>query len=415
MSKQSVLNIQHWHTTQSVPVYFVHTPELPMIDIRLVFQAGASRSRNAPGLANLTSALLDEGTRQLSADDIAQRFDKVGAIYRGGLSYDSVSVSLRSLTHDNFLSPALETFAHILNDPVFPLEAFERIKKQALTSLEEDLQYPSYVAKNTFYEALYPNHAYGQPISGHIDSVKQLTRDDVERFHALYYTAQNAVIAIVGNATLAKAQEISEKLAEQLLQGKKAQPLEFADEAPAATHTVHFPSQQTTIFLGQVGISVKDADYFPLIVGNYTLGGGGMVSRLFHQVREQKGLAYSVQSSFMPLLARGPFLVKLQTRNQEAKNAIELVNSILHDFIQQGPTEQELHAAKKNLMGGFALELASNANIIGELTRIGFYEFPLDYLDTYRDNIAAVTTERICAAFQKYIQPNKLVQIAVGG
>jgi len=414
MSEHPVLNIQHWRTSQGVPVYFVHTPELPMVDIHVVFNAGSARDGDKPGVADLTCGLLDEGTQQLSADEIARRFDAVGANYHAGIRQDSGYVCLRSLTHADFLTSALDTFTQVLSQPIFSPESFERVRKQMLTGLEEGLQEPATLAQNAFYTALYPDHPYGHPLSGDIASVNQLTRDDVIRFYQQYYVASNALIALVGDIDKEQAHKIAEQLVGQLPTGNVAVLLDLASTAPVVSEAIHFPSQQTTIYLGQVGITPADPDYFPLMVGNYTLGSGGMVSRLFHEVREQKGLVYGIHSSFMPLLARGPFSLKLQTRNEEAQNAIDLTCEVVKQFVQHGPTDAELSAAQKNILGGFPLELASNSNILGQLIRIGFYHLSLNYLDTYRDKIAAVSKSQICAAFQKHVRLDQLVRVTVG-
>ncbi len=414
MTKSNVLNIQHWHTQQGVPVYFVHTPELPMLDINVVFNAGSSRDADKPGLADLTCGLLDEGTKKLSADEIARHFDAVGANYRAGIRQDSGYVCLRSLTEPDFLNAALNTFTQVLNEPVFSKEAFERVKKQMLTGLEAGLQQPATLAQDAFYAALYPDHPYGHPLSGDIESVKQLTKEDVIDFYKRYYVTNNALIALVGDINKTQAQKIAEQIVGALPTGHMPASLQLATPAPATSKAISFPSQQTTIYLGQLSITPTDPDYFPLLVGNYTLGSGGMVSRLFHEVREQKGLVYGVHSAFMPLLARGTFSIKLQTRNEEAQNAIDLTREVVNTFVQKGPTDAELCAAQKNILGGFPLELASNSSILGQLIRIGFYKLPLDYLDTYREKIAAITTQQICAVFQKHVQLDQLVQVTVG-
>jgi zinc protease len=414
MIKASVLDIQHWRTSKGTPVYFVRTPQLPMVDINLVFNAGAARDGDKLGIADLTCGLLDEGTAQFSADEIAQRFDSVGANYHAGIRQDSAYISLRSLVDPEFFNPALATFTDLLCNPAFSTASFERVRKQMLSGLEEDLQQPATIAQNAFYAALYPNHPYGHPISGNIASVNQLTREDVMDFYKRHYVASNVLIAMVGDIDIDHAKTITEQLVKDLPLGEVAPALSLAAVAPATSQSIAFPSQQTTIYLGQIGIIPKDPDYFSLLVGNYTLGSGGMVSRLFHEVREKKGLVYGVHSSFMPLLARGTFSMKLQTRNEEAQNAIDLTCEVTREFVQQGPTEAELAAAKKNILGGFPLELASNASILGQLVRIGFYQLPLDYLDTYRDTVAAVTQEQICAAFQKHVQLDKLVRVTVG-
>jgi zinc protease len=414
MTVTNVLNIQHWRTSQGVPVYFVHTPELPMLDINVVFNAGASRDGDKPGVANLTSGLLDEGTQQLSADEIARRFDAVGANYHSGIRQDSGYLCLRSLTEPEFLNSALDTFTQVLGEPIFSVESFERVRKQMLIGLETGLQQPATLAQDAFYAALYPTHPYGHPLSGDIASVNQLTQEDVVSFYKQYYVANNALIALVGDIDKAQASKIAEQIVSRLPAGDVADSLELATAAPVVSKSILFPSQQTTIYLGQVSITPTDPDYFPLMVGNYTLGSGGMVSRLFHEVREQKGLVYGVHSSFMPLLARGLFSIKLQTRNEEAQNAIDLTRDVVKGFVEKGPTDAELSSAQKNILGGFPLELASNSNILGQLIRIGFYKLPLDYLDTYREKIAAVTQQQICTAFQKHVQLDQLVKVTVG-
>lgn len=412
MSK--LLNIQHWKTTQNVPVYFVHTPEIPMLDLRMVFNAGTTRDGEKAGVANLMSCLLDEGTRRLNADEVAKQLDAVGALFQCSVRADSSYLSLRTLTDPIFLNQALDIFTQVLSEPAFAPDAIERVRKQVLIGLEEEMQQPAAIAQHLFYRTLYPAHPYGQPLSGSIASVQQLTREDVMDFYTRYYVANNALLVLVGDITQPHAQDIAEKLVSSLAAGSLAPALEMAPNVPAASTSIHFPSQQTTICLGQVGIAMHDPDYFPLMVGNYTLGGGGMVSRLFHEIREQKGLVYGIHSGFMPLLARGPFSISLQTRNEEANNAVELTLDVLRKFVKHGPTNEELIAAQKNIIGGFPLELAGNGNILIELVRMGFYHLPLDYLDTYRDKVAAVTQAQICDAFQQHVQVEEMVKVMVG-
>lgn len=409
-----VLSIQNWHTSQGTPVYFVRMPELPMADIQVVFHAGSAHDADKFGLADLTNSLLDEGTKQLSVDEIARRFDAIGASYQVSVRRDAGSVGLRSLVGEQFLKPALDTFIQVLSEPVFSVEALERVRKLILTGLEEELQNPATLASNAFNKALYKDHPYAHSISGDVTSVNQLTQADVIDFYQRYYTSKNALVALVGDLEEAEARDIAEQLMSRLPQGEKAAVIDVASNAGAMSESIHFPSQQTTICLGQVSITSTEEDYFPLMVGNYTLGGGGMVSRLFHEVREQKGLVYGIHSGFSPLLARGPFGIKLQTRNEEAQNAIALTCEVLKKFVAEGPTDIELSAAQKNIIGGFPLELASNSSILGQIVRIGFYQFPLDYLDHYREKVAAVTQADIRTAFQKYVKLDELVQITVG-
>lgn len=414
MSKTPVLNIQTWRTTGNIPVYFVHTPGLPMLDIRVVFNAGSARDADKPGLADLTNALLDEGTQQLSADDIAKRFDEVGAIYRAAIRQDMASVGIRSLTSPQFLTSALDTFVQILTQPIFSQEAFLRVQKQLLTGLEAEQQQPATVAQKAFYAQLYGSHPYAHPLAGTIDTISQLTREDVSNFYQRYYTAENAMVVLVGNITTPEAEQIVKQIVQDLPSGEAAQPIAAATSAAVVHHAVEFPSQQTTIYMGQVAITPQDDDFFPLLVGNYTLGSGGMVSRLFNEVREKHGLVYGIHSYFLSMKARGPFAISLQTRNEETQRAIAMTQHLLTDYVHHGPTASELLAAKRNIVGSFPLELASNSDILMQVMKIAFYELSLDYLDTYRDRVNAVSMEDIRTAFQRHVQPDKLVMVTVG-
>ena len=166
--------------------------------------------------------------------------------------------------------------------------------------------------------------------------------------------------------------------------------------------------------MGMPALKRGEKDYFPLYVGNYILGGGGFVSRLTEEVREKKGLVYSVYSYFMPLLAEGPLEIGLQTKKEQSDEALRIVNSTIKKFIDEGPSEKELIAAKQNLVGGFPLRLDSNAKIIDYISMIAFYKLPITYIDNYIQEINKVSTEQIKAAFKKKIDPNKLTTIIVG-
>jgi zinc protease len=177
---------------------------------------------------------------------------------------------------------------------------------------------------------------------------------------------------------------------------------------------VDFPSTQTHLLMGQPGMSRKDPDYFTLYVGNYVLGGGGLVSRLADQVREQRGLAYSVYSYFMPMHAQGPFIIGLQTRSDQINEALDVVRDTVSGFVENGPTDAELTAAKRNLTGGFPLRIDSNGKICEYLAVIGFYDLPLSYLDDFPARVEAVNLEDVKDAFRRRVQPGRMVTVTVG-
>lgn len=410
-----VINIQHWQTAQGIPVYFVYTAQPNMIDFEVVFHAGSSYDGEKEGLALLTATLLDEGTAQLTADQIAQKFDDVGAIYHIDLNRDMSLVGLRSLNDPAFLTSAEQTFTQVLSSAIFTPEAFARVKKQILIGLAQEQQSPSEIAKKAFYRSLYGKQPYGHTITGNVESVSKLTRDDVVNFYKQYYVAKNAIINMVGNMTVEQAHQMAEQLTGSLPAGSLAPTLPTSTPLEQASNkTINFPSQQTTVFMGEIGITPHDAEFFPLTVGNYVLGGGMLVSRLFDIVREQHGLVYGISSQFAPMALRGPFVIFLQTRTEELQKALDLTQQIVTDFIQNGPKPTELEEAKKNIIGSFPLSFDSNGDIMEQLTFLSFYQLPLNYFDTFRENVNSVTVEQVRQAFQKYLDPAKLVKVTVG-
>lgn len=407
--------IQHWTTGNGARVYFVAAPELPMVDIRVVFDAGSARDGKLPGLAMLTNGMLEEGAGKLDADAIAVRFDSLGARFSASSQRDMAIASLRSLTKPNLLDPALDTFALLLKNPTVPTDALERVRRQMLIGLQAEEQDPGDIASKAFNSALYGSHPYGSHPSGTVKSIKAMTRKDVLAFHHHYYVGHNAVVAIVGAVTRDQAAQLAEKAVGSLPAGEAAAPLPpVAPLTKAESKHIDYPSTQTHVLMGQPGVFRGDPDYFPLYVGNHILGGSGLVSRLSDEVREKRGLSYSVYSYFQPMLRKGPFVLGLQTRTASTAESLKVLRQTLDDFVKNGPTREELLAAKKNITGGFPLKVDSNSDILGYIAMIGFYGLPLDYLDTFNSKIEAVTIGQIRDAFARRVQPDKMVTVTVG-
>ena len=222
-------------------------------------------------------------------------------------------------------------------------------------------------------------------------------------------------MAIVGALSRAQAEAIAEQVIGALPAGTPAPDLPpVAHLTEAKEVTVRYPSAQTHVLVGQPAMTRNDPDYFPLYLGNHILGGNGLVARLSQQVREQRGLAYSVYSNFSPMHRAGPWIMGLQTRNAQANKAIAVLRATLERFLRDGPTEKELKEAKANLIGGFPLQIESNADITGYLGGIGFYELPLDYLTTYTAHIAAVTRQQVLDAMRRRLHPDRMVTVVVG-
>jgi zinc protease len=407
--------IETWKTSKGTEVYYVHAPELPMVDMEIVFDAGGSRNGKLPGIAALTNGLLSQGAGGLDADAISNGFESLGAIYGSDAGYDSASVSLRSLTKEDLLSKAIENFKRVISSPDFPKDALERRRARTLIGLKAKQQSPAALAQDAFMQAVYQSHPYASPNDGTEESIKAIKREDITNFYNKYYVASNALIAIVGAVDRQQAEKIAEDLTSKLPKGKAAEPLENVNALEKAeTIFIEHPSAQTHILVGQPGLKRGDPDYFPLYVGNHVLGGGGMVSRLFEEIREKRGLSYSAYSYFSPMRFKGPFLAALQTRSDQVDEALSVLIENINRYIETGPTEEELIAAKKNITGGYALRIDSNSKILNYVVVIAYYGLPLNYLNTFNANVEAVTIEQIKDAFKRRLTPDKLVTVMVG-
>ncbi|SFI89784.1 pitrilysin family protein [Nitrosomonas sp. Nm34] len=409
-------NIQHWTTAQGTRVYFVRTEGLPMVDLRVVFAAGSVYDGTQHGVASLTSALLDSGAGKWNADDIAQRLESVGAVMETSVSKDTGSLYLRSLTDPDKLNVAVGTLHAILTKPLFTAEDFERQKRQALLSLQEKEESPGNLAEVIYTKAIYGDHPYGHPTDGEIGTVTQLTRNDLVKFYQRYYVAANAMVAIVGDLARADAETLVERLLAGLPQGAPAETLPAVAEPLAATTVKQFfPSTQTHVLIGEPVLIYNDPDYFPLYVGNHILGGSGLVARITQEVREKRGLSYSASSYFSPRAGKGPFTMRLQTRNEQTDKALKVMMETANKFIAEGPTDKELKAAKQNLVGGFVLRIDNNRKIAEYVATIGFYGLPLDYLNTFNAKVQSVTVANIVKAFKTRVDPARFQTVLVGG
>lgn len=413
-TNKGVIYVQHWKTSQGVPVYFVEVPTLSIVDVALIFDAGAARDGQKGGLAYLTNALFSEGTQKYSADQVAENFDAVGAQFNASSQRDMAMLSLRTLSDPKLLLPAIETLTDILNQPIFPEAGFQRKKQNMLTALKSQEQDPAQVANRAFYSTIYRDQPYANWVLGSEKTLKDLTLEEVKSFYTQFYVANNAVVAIVGDLSAAEANAIAEKMTKALSVGNKAPALpEVTSLVKTPIQRINFPSSQTHIMVGQPLIKYGDPDYYALYLGNHVLGGNGSVAKIFSTIRGQ-GLAYSAYSRFQPMRLEGPYIWGCQTRNQEADKALNVLQDLVKQYVEKGPTEKEIQDAKLNLLGGYALNFDSNALILQQLSTLGFYGLPLDYFDRFKTEIEKLTPQDIQKIFQKRVFPDNAAIVMVG-
>lgn len=410
------VKIQQWQTSSGAEVYFVENHDLPIIDLSVNFPAGSARdTAERSGVAGITRYLMTLGAAGMSDEVIANKMADIGAILSGEFDADRATFKLRTLSSEREQTQALDVFTKVLQKPDFPEPVLNREKARIIAGLQESATQPESISNKAFMSALYGKHPYSLDESGEVDTVSKIKREDLQNFYTRFYGSKGSVIAMMGDMTREQANKIAENIATGMPQSAEipAIPAVELPTKPIEQRIVH-PASQSHILIGYPGIKRGDPDLFPLYVGNYILGGGGFVSRLTEEVREKRGLVYSVYSYFMPMGELGPFQIGLQTKKDQSEAAIKLVKQTLDKFLKDGVTELELKAAKDNIIGGFPMRIDSNGKILDYLAMIGFYKLPLNYLDEYNKSVAKVTTEQIKQVFNRRLKPENFVTVIVG-
>jgi zinc protease len=421
----AALPIQQWKQPSGAQVWLVESPSLPMVDVQIDFDAGSRRDpADKVGLASATADLSGKGLEARGAEpaldenQLSEAWADLGAGFGASASTDRMSFTLRSLTERDLLAKAVALGARQLGEPSFPDNVWQRDRQRLAAAIRESLTRPATVAGRAYAAAVYSGHPYGYDATE--QSIANISVQDMRAYYARHVAACRAKVSIVGAVTRAQADQIATALLARLpqAQGAGCPSLPAVAEVQALTapleNRIPFASAQAHVLIGQPGYKRDDPDYFPLLVGNYTLGGGGFVSRLTTEVREKRGLSYSVYSYFSPGLHAGAFTVGLQTRPDQAAQAVQVAREVLARFVAEGPTEAELKAAKDFLIGGFALRIDSNRKLLDNLASIAWHGLPLTYLDTWTGQVEKVTAADIRAAFARKLQPERMVTVIVG-
>ena len=421
----AAIPIQNWTQASGAKVYLVESPAIAMLDVQIDFDAGSRRDPpGQAGLASMTAEILEKGVRAkdgetaLDENALGEAWAELGAQLGAGASADRMSFTLRSLTDPALLDQAVALAARQIGEPSFPEEVLQRERQRLQASLKESYTRPGSVIGRAYSQAVYGSHPYGYEMTE--ATLGNIAVSDLQAAYAAGVVACRARISMVGAVTRAQADAIAARLLSRLPQLPCASlpPLppvpEVAPLAEAQQKSIPFDSAQAHVLIGQPGFKRTDPDYFPMIVGNYILGGGGFVSRLTSEVREKRGLTYGVSSSFSPGLHAGSFTVGLQTRPDQTAQAVQIARQVVRDFVADGPSAAELKAAKDNLIGGFALRIDSNRKLLGNLAGIAWNNLPLDYLDTWTKQVEKVSVADIKAAFARKLQPDKMVTFVLG-
>ncbi|MDB5851648.1 MAG: peptidase [Rhodoferax sp.] len=423
-SAWAAIPIQQWTQASGARVFLVESPAIPMLDVQIDFDAGGRRDPAAQaGLASLTAAMSNKGVLARGSDPAldqnawSEAWVDLGASFGAGAGDDRMSFSLRTLTYPDLMDKAVRLAARQLGEPAFAADLWQRERQRISASLKEADTKPATHAGRAFQSAVYGSHPYGYELTQ--ATLDRIQTEDMRSDFSRMVLPCRATVSLVGAVNKAQADALVQTLLSRIPAGQACAPLpavgEIAPLAAARDIRIPFASAQAHVFIGQPGYKRDDPDFFALTVGNYVLGGGGFVSRLTAEVREKRGLSYSVYSYFAPGLHAGAFTIGLQTRPDQAVEAVKVSRDVLAKFVADGPTEAELQAAKDNLIGGFALRIDSNRKLLDNVANIAWNHLPLDYLDTWTQRVDKITTADVKAAFARKLQPEKMVTVVVGG
>ncbi|MDY7577714.1 pitrilysin family protein [Herbaspirillum sp. RTI4] len=425
---QAAPQIQSWTLANGVRVLLVENHAIPMLDMRVDFDAGARRDTpGKSGLASLTLGLLSSGVAAtkdgidangaaqpaLSEAQILDGFADIAAQPQSSLDSDRADIGLRTLSAATERDAAVTLLARMLAQSSLPIALFERDRTLQIAAVREAQTRPAYIAAQAFMARLYGTHPYGQSPS--VASLEAISHADVQTFYRSHYVARNAVVSLVGDVTKAQADAIAQQLTRNLPQGDALPAMPEVPPAAASEQQIPHPASQAHILIGAPALVRGDPDFFALLVGNHILGGGGLVSRLSEEVREKRALTYGISSGFSGMKQAGPFQIKVQTKKEQTAQALQVTRDTLAKFLRDGPSEAEMQAAKDNLIGGFPLNIDTNGKLLQLVTLIGYYGLPLDYADTWTANVARVTRADVLQAFRRKLDAGRMSTVVVGG
>jgi zinc protease len=387
---------------------------LPMVSIELLIDAGSRY--DAPqqeGAANLTARLLTYGTNRRTAVQISDALDFIGASLGARAGNDLASVSLTVLKKD--LATGLELLADVLTSATFPQEEIDRQKQSIIATIRARDEDPGDIAQRKFAALLYPQSPYGRPVEGSDASVKSLQQNGVREFYQRYYRPNRSIMAVVGDVS---QQEIVQALNQSLRFWRKGEPggallIPSVIGAPQVIR-INKDLTQANIITGHEGVARGNPDYYALQVMNYILGGGGFSSRAMDSVRNERGLAYSIYSSFNSEKSHGTFEFVMQTKNETALEAVRIVKDEIRRMREQRVSERELNDAKDYLSGSFPLRLDTNRKVASFIAQVEFFQLGMDYPERYADLIKKVTAEDVERVAKRYLQPDRLITVIVG-
>jgi zinc protease len=410
----NAMQIQKVKSKNGLEAWLVEDHSRPILSMQFAFVGGAAQDpENKPGVANFVTGMLDEGAGELNSEDFQKRLEQLAAKMSFSPSYDHITGAFQTLTENRDESFKLLKIA--LTSPHFTQEDSERIREQLVANLHVEEKDPDKLAVHEWFKLAFGAHPYGRPAGGTIESVKAITPDDLRAYVKRVFARDNLKIAVVGDIDAAALGALLDSVFGDLPAKAELVPVQEVSWHPGSKQKiVQMPNPQSVAQFGFQGLKRKDPDFIPAYILNYVVGGGGFASKLMHEVREKRGLAYSIYTHLYPLDRAGIFVGGVATENKGVGQSLDLIKSELERAAHDGLTEQELRTAKDYLVGSFALRFDTSVKIAGQLLAIQLDDLGIDYIDRRNGEIEAVKVEDIKRVAKRLLQPKNLIVTVVG-
>ncbi|HEX6144347.1 MAG TPA: pitrilysin family protein [Geminicoccaceae bacterium] len=396
-----------------IRAYLISEPMLPLLSVSVHFKGGSALDPpGKAGLANMVSGLLDEGAGELDSQAFRTELEDRAVRLSFEAGRDEFTGSLKTLTEHR--QRAFELLRLALTEPRFDEEPVERIRSQIQADLRRRSEDPGYVASQTWFETAFPDHPYGRPVRGTVESVAAIETQDLRRFVQDRLVRDQMTIGVAGDVTAAELGPLLDLAFGDLPAGGPPIEVEAAVPAVSGTVVVRKPLPQSQVMFGEGGLMRSDPDYYAAYVANHILGGGGFTSRLTDEVREKRGLAYSVYSYLYPTEFAPLWLGGAGTDSVRVGESLEIIRAEVARIAAGDISAEELEDAKTYLTGSFPLRLTSNDQIAGMLVGMQVHDLGIDYIDRRNDLIEAVTLEDLRRVAARLYDPEALLTVVVG-
>jgi zinc protease len=425
LSDAHAIEIKKQTLPNGLTVLHVERHSLPIVMVTLLIKASPlNEPSEKAGTAHMTAKMLTEGTYKRKTSEISEEIEFIGASLDTSTNSDYTAISLSVLKKD--LEKGFDIFTDVLLNPLFAEDELKLKKDLTKGSLKRNEEDPSFIANRAFIKEVFGSHPYGRLVSGSIESIDNIKRDDIVRFYQEHYLPDNAILSVVGAITPDELNYLIKKHFMQWRPKSRSQKIENSKQnfqqrtngeesyKGAKVVVINKDITQANMILGHCGISRDNPDYYAVTVMNYIFGGGGFASRLMKVVRDEMGLTYSIYSSFSGNKEPGRFEVEVQTKNESADTVIKEILKQMNRIINEMVTEQEIKDAKAYLTGSFPRRLETSRRIADFLAAMEFYNLGDDYIEKYHEYINSVTKEDVLMAAKKYLNPENYILVVVG-